>query len=394
MRRTSRFLVVGLALCALAQAETILVLPFFNLSKNNNLEWVGDSLSEALTETLAGEGLNLVKPELRDEILRQLSVRRYAVLTRATVMELATNLDAGVVIYGDFNAPPAAPGAKQTLQVNARVLDVRKLHRGPEFQAEGALEDLSSLQNRLNWQVLSSLLPDSAPSQADFSRAHPPVRTEALENYIRALRTNSTEQKLRLLATAARLEPAFAQPRFQLGRLNYIARSHRVAAEWFDKVAPSDMHYREALFLLALSRYRTGEFRKSAEAGQALAASMPLPEVLNNTGAALLRCGDLSALDWFLKALDADSADPEFHFNVGYVLWRRGDYKTAAQRFRSVLERRPQDEQAAMLLERCESGLAAKPGDLRTEGLERVKTEFNESAWLALKAMLGGKLRP
>lgn len=327
-------------------------------------------------------------------MLRQLSIRRYGVLTRATVMELAINLDAGLVLYGDFALQAAVePGAKPLLRVNARILDVRKLRRGPELHAEGTLEELSALQTSLSWQAVRALLPEGTGSEDEFRRSHPPIRVDALENYARALRAASTEQKMRLLSSAARLEPAYSQPRFQLGRLNYIARNHRVAAEWFDRVAPSDMHYREALFLLALSRYRTGEFRKSAEAGQALAASVPLPEVLNNVGAALLRCGDLAALDWFLKALDADSADPDFHFNAGYALWKRGDYHTAAERFTSALERRPEDEQARLLLDKCGAAQGPKPGDLRTEALERVKTEYNESAWLALQAMLGAKPR-
>ena len=75
-------------------------------------------------------------------------------------------------------------------------------------------------------------------------------------------------------------------------------------------------------------------------------------------------------------------------FNVGYALWRMGDYKAAAESFRAVLTSDPRDAQAALLLARCEKQSGPSAADPRTQGLERLKTNYEESAYWQLKAVL------
>ena len=72
----------------------------------------------------------------------------------------------------------------------------------------------------------------------------------------------------------------------------------------------------------------------------------------------------------------------------GYALWKQGDFEAAGEYFRAVLERNPEDEQASLLLARCASRTGSRPGEARTEGLERLKTNYEESAYWQLKAVL------
>ncbi len=53
-----------------------------------------------------------------------------------------------------------------------------------------------------------------------------------------------------------------------------------------------------------------------------------------------------------------------------------------------MLDRDPTDTQASLLLERCDKESGPRPGDPRTEGLERLKTNYEESAYRQLKAVL------
>ena len=95
-----------------------------------------------------------------------------------------------------------------------------------------------------------------------------------------------------------------------------------------------------------------------------------------------------AAVDNFRKALEGDASDPVYQFNLGYALWRAGSFSAAAERFHSVLDHDPDDAVAALLLERCENRSGPRPGDSQTEGLERLKTNYEESAYLQLKAVL------
>ncbi len=390
MIRLAAILVSAILSAPLFAADTILVLPFFNAGKARNYDWIGDSISETMLDSLAAEGLSVVAPEVRDQAIHDLNVRRYAILTRASVMEIAVNADASFVVYGEFEVTPPPPpgGTKEALRIGARILDVRHVRRRGEFSLTGAVDDLSSTQNALAWRVLGVFAPDRAHSEEQFRRTHPTVRNDALENYIRGLRATTPEQKNKFLSTAARLAPSFSQPCFQLGRLNFGTRNYQAAAVWFEKVAQLDLHYREALFYLGLSRYYLGEFKSAADALRKLAGLIPLPEVLNNLGAVLVRLGDAEAVPAFQKAIETDPADPDYYFNAGYALWRRGDFAAAADSFRASLQRKPDDENATLLLGRCLQQSGPRPGDVRTEALERVKSEYNEAAWFALKAML------
>jgi len=384
VRSLRRTLGVLLLAALAAQAETVLILPFFNINSPKNNDWIGDSISETILETLASEGIRVVPPEVREEVLRDMNLRRYVRLTRASVMEIAINADADTVLYGEVES-----GAeKGTVRLSAWIYDVRHVRRRGSFTLSAPLEDLSSLQTTLAWQALSALKPGGKVTLEEFRQGHPPIRIDALENYVRALTASSPEQKHRLLANAARLEPAFSQPCFQLGRLNFfVTKNYRAAADWFAKVGANDFHYRESVFYLGLSRYQTGDFKGAVEAFRRAEQMVPLPEVLNNLGAALLRAGDSSAASYFERAIETDPADPDYHFNFGYALWRKGNFEAAAASLRAALERKDDDDGAALLLERCQKQSGPRPGDLNA--LERVKFEYNEAAWLTLKAMLG-----
>src|ERR1700726_3787259 len=100
-------LVVCLCLAPLARADNFLVLPFFNLSKDASLNWIGDSIAEAVRESLVSEGLVALDRDDRNEAYHRLSIRPYALLTKATVLRIGEALDAEQVIYGQFELRPS-----------------------------------------------------------------------------------------------------------------------------------------------------------------------------------------------------------------------------------------------------------------------------------------------
>jgi hypothetical protein len=69
-------------------------------------------------------------------------------------------------------------------------------------------------------------------------------------------------------------------------------------------------------------------------------------------------------------------------------LWKAGQYPAAADSFRAALERNPNDDEAAALLGHAERRESPRPG---SEGHERLKTNYEETAFRQLKAELGGK---
>ena len=116
---------------------------------------------------------------------------------------------------------------------------------------------------------------------------------------------------------------------------------------------------------------------------------MPLNEVYNDLGAVESRRNDAAAaIASFQKAVEGDSADPDYHFNLAYAFWRSGQFPAAIASFREVLARSPGDAEATSLLGRALRGEGPRPGDPRAEGRERLKTNYDETAYRQLQAEL------
>ncbi len=379
------------ALCR--AADTIGVLPLFNLdeSKASNLDWIGESVAETIHEALSGGGLLVLSREDREEVYHRLSLRTGVVLTKASVLKIGEALDAGEIVFGEMRVEGSdlsAPALKSNLHLAVHVINLRKLSEGPEFTEDGPLENLSQMETQLAWLILRRLAPENAPSEEAFLHDRAPVRVDAMENYVRGLMASNIDQKTKLFTQATRLDEHFSQPNFQLGRLAFDKKDYRTAAQWLAKVTKGDSHFLEAAFLRGICRYRESDFDAAIDQFRMVADEIPLNEVLNNLGAALSRRNDPSATDYFNKALDGDQADPDYWFNVGYSLWKQGKFDLAAANFRAVLDRSPGDQEATTMLGYCLKMEGPRAGDPRSEGRERLKTAFEDSAFRQLQAEL------
>ncbi|MBV8906675.1 MAG: tetratricopeptide repeat protein [Acidobacteriia bacterium] len=378
-------------------AATVLVLPFFNHSKLEGIDWIGESISEAVHDSLSSEGLLVVDREDRLEAYRRLSLRPGAELTRASIIKIGQTLDADSIVFGSyellspssFKSDSGKDDSKGTLRIAARLIDLKRLAAGSEFSELGAIEDLTALENHLSWQTLGFVDEKTKPNEQEFLRKRPVVRLDAVESYVRGLLAQNPDERHRYFMKAARLDEHYSQPCFQLGKAAWTMRDYRATANWLARVNHSDPHYFEAQFFLGLCRYNLRDFPGAEQAFQVVAAAVPLNEVYNDLAAAQSRQGNFpAAAANFRKALEGDSSDPDYYFNLGYVLWRSGKVFEAVASFRATLERNPHDAEATTLLGRALKDDGPKPGDTRAEARERLKTSYEENAYKQLQAEL------
>jgi tetratricopeptide (TPR) repeat protein len=387
-------------------------------ARPTNMEWIGESIAQTVREALASRGVLGFERNEVEEALHRLGLRDRAVLSQASVIKIGEELDAEQVVFGDFQFIPAAPRPAATpspvpvstavpvppksaasagsLRISARVLDRRRMRLGAEFIETGALEDLATIEAHLAWRALTLLAPKLAPPESEFKTLRPAIRLDAEESYVRGLLAQDSAQKEKFFLQAARLDARFAQPCYQLGQIHYQRKEYRQAAEWLEKIPGEDAHFRAASFLLGLARFQSGDYQGAQKAFQIIAETVPLSEVYNNLGAAESRRNLPQAIDDFRKAVEGDATDPVYLFNLGYALWKKGDLGEAADRFRAVLDRDPQDQTATLLLGRCLKKAGPRAGvsrdaDARLVGIERLKTNYDESVYWQLKAVIGEK---
>ncbi len=385
--------ILATASCAFC-ADTVAVLPLFNINSAiaPDLNWIGESAAETIHETLTSYGILALSRDDRVEVYRRLGVKPEVLLTRATVMKIGQTLDAGQVVFGDYTIDPATSAAamKSPIRIVVHVIDLKKLKEAQSFEQDGVLENLSQMEMTLAWQVLRQISPTSAASEEVFRRERPAIRVDAMESYVRGLMTPAAnaDQRMKFFTQAARLDDHFSQPNYALGRMLFAKKDYRGAINWLARVTRADSHYMEASFLLGICRYYDGDYDSAIRLFRMIGDEVPLNEVFNNLAAALSRRNDASAAAGFQKALEGDEGDPDYWFNYGYALWKLGQYAKAADQFRAALQRSPDDTEATSFLGRCLRGDPYKVGDPKTDGRERIKTSFEDSAYRQLRAEL------
>jgi tetratricopeptide (TPR) repeat protein len=386
-------------LLADSPAESVAVLPFWNaaVKPSASMDWIGESIAETIRDAMGSRGVGAIERDDTEDAFHHLGLRERTPISEGSIIKLGEELDAEQIVYGTFefaasSTPATGTGAHGSLKISARILDLKRLKLSPAFDETGAVEDLATLQAHLAWKTLEMVAPKLAPPESEFRTVRAAVRLDAEESYVRGVLARDPAQKEQLFLQAARLDARFAHPCYQLGRMHYQRREYRAAADWLAKVGPEDFHFREAQFLLGLSLYESGEFGGAQKAFQTIVAAVPLNEVFNDLGAAESRKNMPQAIEDFRKAADGDPNDTDYRFNLGYALFKKGDFAGAAEQFRAVLAIRPEDSIADLLAARCAKKQGINPAvDLRLIGLERLKTNYEERAYWQLKNMLEPK---
>jgi Flp pilus assembly protein TadD, contains TPR repeats len=373
-------------------AATVLVVPFHNESQNSDLNWIGESISETIGTELSASGEIVLDRDTRDEGYHRLDLKPDALLTKATLWKLGQALDADHVCYGSYEISLPAPDAQArdgSIRISARFLDLKKLRDAIEFSETGKLADLSRLEEHMAWQTIRYLDPNSSVTADQLLKPSNLTRLDAKESYIRGLLSNSDDQRQKWFQQAVALDPQYAQPQYELGKLALSRKQYQLAVKWFAKVPSGDPLYLEAQFRMGLGSYLAGDFRTAEKCFRDLSHAAPLNEVLNNLGAAESRLNESAALGDLNRALEGDETDPTYNFNIGLLLYRQADYDNAARYFAAVVKRDPQDREAGTLLVRCRQ--RTPPDELTNPKLiasERLKKNFDITAFRQLKAML------
>jgi Tfp pilus assembly protein PilF/TolB-like protein len=361
-------------------SQMVLIMPFEEAPGAQGAEWLGESFPEILSNRLGHSPLMVISRNDRRYAFERLGIPAGAKLSRATIYEIAQQIDADYVITGRYSFD----GSRVTAY--AQVMNMARLRLGPEVSESGPLQDLINLQTALAWDLMPALYPaggeaSARPAKAEFIAQFPALRLDALENYVRGVSAATPQEKIRLLKEAVRLEPGHTLAMLELARTYFGLREFEQAAAWFVKVPTGDPGANEARFYQGLSFFYAGQMEKAEAAFRALAVRLPLTEVYNNLGVIAVRRGDKRARGYFEKSAQTDAGDPDYRFNLAVQLFREGDTAGATRQLRESLALRP-DNEARSLLEAIIAGTASRDH----LPLERIKSNYDESSFRQLAA--------
>jgi tetratricopeptide (TPR) repeat protein len=389
MRSRSIILTAALLSAPRLSADSVLagsaaVLPFTNVSvvRSPGTEWIGESIAEALRETLIIRGSPVTSRSEVMDAYSDLHLRSTAELTQASVLKMGQTLNADQVIYGTFRTDPSTG----TISIQATVSDRARAHLSAPFSESGPLTELDRVEAHLGWRALVEIAPTLAPAESGYRALRPSVRPAAEESFIQGWIATSADQRERFFLQATRADARFSRPLLELGKIELGKKNYKAAAEWLTKVNSSDPYFPEASFYVGVAKFRLNDYTGAQLALERITETLPAAEVFNNLGVVESRRGVLHALSSFYEALELNPNQPDYHFNMGFMLFKTGQFEAAADRFRAVLERNPSDQAAIVLLGRSIKGEGLRKGnalDARFETPERFKDAYEEPVFRA-----------
>lgn len=363
-----------------SHSATILVFPFENESHISNLDWMGEGLSELTAERLEDRGASVFSRRDRLATLEKMGLPDSARFSHATLVKIAGEADADVVIYGRF----VSDGKTVTLE--ARVLHISPPSLSPPLTETSPMQDLLRAHAHLTWQILCSMNPAGCPAaganrdETSFSDPPPSLRLDALENMIRGLTGSDDEARIRSLREASRLEPAWDRPPFELGLIYFDRRDCESALPWFSRVPPNRPNGAEASFDTGVCHLLRNDAARADAAFSGLVErtrstdpreKLPdFPEVRNNLGIAqLLEDKWTEAAADFERASALDPGEPDYLVNLGIAKLAAKQPAAAVAPLESARKLNPDDKDArALLIQVLNSlGRASDAAALRAE---------------------------
>jgi TolB-like protein len=195
--------------------QMVVIMPFENNSTAPGIDWIGEAFPEVVGNRLNTPPLFVVSRADRLLAFDRLGLPPAAKPSRATVYQVAQELDADYVLMGDYRYEGT------TLTVRARLMELSRLQLSPEMSESGPLTELINLQTALAWDVLNEMKLTKGLSKQQFVDQFPPVRLDALENYIRGVLATTNQEKIKHFTEAVRLEPNHTLAMLQLGKTYY-----------------------------------------------------------------------------------------------------------------------------------------------------------------------------
>ncbi len=331
-----------------AQDGRVLVVPFDNTRHDQRLHWLSEASAVLLADELRARGVAAISRDERSRAFEDLHLPLTGSLSHATVIKVGRLLGAGEVIVGSFEL------VDDRLKVDAHAIRVDVGRLEPDVSDQAPLTDLFGSFARL----AGRMAPGSTAS-ASATTARPPL--SAFENYIKGLIAESPAAQAQFLEAAIKAFPGYDRAEIALWNVRSGLTDHMSALAAARAVPASSPLSRQARFLAGVSLVELKRYDEAFAVFKSWLDQMPPGDktagtaaAWNNLGVVQIRRGwttETGTPTFYLtKATDADAADPDFLFNLGYAYVLDRNSQAATYWLREAVRRDPGDADAHFVL--------------------------------------------
>ncbi|MEO8072756.1 MAG: tetratricopeptide repeat protein [Acidobacteriota bacterium] len=362
--------------------DTVMILPFENVSNKAEFNWVGESFADSLSDLLKVPSLNVVSNQERKLIQQKLRVPLTILPSLATSLKLAREANATLLIAGKYNIVPAQGDIAATVEVTAKIIRVNEGRFLSEEFPDGkrvvrdiklndALGNLQTVEGQVAYQVLYQRDKALPFSQNQFIESANKIPARAFEAYIKGLLTpeSQTQARENYYKNALRIYAeekdgaTYADAALELGYVYLNQKKNSDAIEYFSRVPQESPQYAESAFYTGLIQWQQNNYEQALAVLRPLAEDLKLTSVYNTIGAIAVQAalaekknkGKSDAflaegLEFLKKAADSAPDESNARFNYGFALFLNNNYAEAAKELRPVLANNSRDGEAYFVL--------------------------------------------
>lgn len=289
------------------QKITIAVLPFENITKNPDEDWLANGLAEQLTNGLAKiNSLKVVERAHMEKILTEQNFQMSDIADPNSSVKIGQILSAGKLLVGSYQV------VNETIAVTARMVDVETgaVDAKHTFARKETLDNIFDLYDALLQDILKSFDVKVTPSQAakiERLKKSGTKNAKAYEFYTKGL--------------------AF----YQFGD----EKNYKLARDHFKKAIGKDKKYTDARKALANTYIKLNELddaideyekiKKSKDADEETFNTLGLFYVIKNKGN--------KAVENFEKAIQINPVFAEPYYNLGLIYYNDHQLDRALEQF-------------------------------------------------------------
>jgi TolB-like protein/cytochrome c-type biogenesis protein CcmH/NrfG len=334
-------------LAGFAEGNAIAVLPFRNLSRDQDQEYFADGLAEDLITSLA-------------------TLRMYPVIARHSsftykdqtvdARQVGRELGAHYIVTGSVRK------AGSRMRVNAELVDTADAHQIWSGRYDREISDIFDLQDEITLAIAGSVGPALLQSEREHAMRRMPQNLDAWESLHRSMwhlfqySREHTEKAQTWALRALELQPDLAQAYSMIAFSHMYEiiyqwsgdpqRSRKLAAKAAEKAVELNKDDPIALTALGYAHSLVGEYERSIEAlERALAINPSSAMTYWALGSSLAQAGQveegIAKLEQAIRLSPQDPLMHEFIFNIGSAHFIAGRYEKAAEFARKSLATKP-----------------------------------------------------
>ena len=224
---------------------TIAVMPFTNLSGQKEYDWLSIGIGEVLTTKLGNLScFRMVERIKISEALKEIELGQTGLIDEADAPKVGKMIGAEKLVIGSFQI------SEQNIRIDARLLDVETGRVRVFAGANGELDKIFEVQDRIAVSFLAALNVPLADEEKTLMAAKPTTSMEAFRLYSQAAdiytpegRALEDDQRVALLNQSTQIDPTFAMAYAGLGYIYAVNRQdYKQAVVNYNKVVTLQPH--------------------------------------------------------------------------------------------------------------------------------------------------------